>query len=119
MRKVVNIDKLADLITLMINKIDNIKKEKSELQKDVLTIAEHYKGADAKAVQSRYLKEINNLNNYIKTLDDYIDYFKTLTGNYTENLTKTIANLNSTLDSNILNKNNELTIAINSKMEDL
>ena len=103
MKKRVNIDKLSDIITIMISKLDDIEKTKSELQKNIEYITDYYKDSYANKIKEKYLNDLNNLNKITETIQKYINYFKWLTESYQNNLNNTIHNL----QLNIKNSSNK------------
>ena len=98
MRRIINIGKISDLITFMIQELDNIYKTKELLSLDIKKISDCYYGNDSTIIQSKYNETLNQTNAIIITLENYISYLKSLLGNYQDNLLKTNNNLNSFFD---------------------
>ena len=110
MRRTINMEKISDVITIMITETNTINNYKIELIKDVNKISEYYKGIDANAIQNKYLETIKELEKLNKNINNYINYFKWLSDNYSENLLNASNNLNYIANDIINLKNNNNSI---------
>ena len=108
MKRVINYSILSDVTSNIIVKKEELKAYKEKLKIDILLINNGYKGKDADIVISKYQEIANSIDCIIKTLEDYIEYFKWLSSNYKENLNKTIQKVNilqNDIEPNIITDN--------------
>lgn len=90
MRRIVDINKIQDTTTLMIDKTKLIEETMKELEINIKEISNCYRGIDVDIIKSKYLEDLKKLNAITSTLDSYIKYFKWLTTAYGENLNTSI-----------------------------
>ena len=91
----VNIDKVSDLTTYMINQLKNIENNRKMLIQDINNLNSCYRGRDADLIKEKYLGTLNDMNAITGTLEEYIRYFKWLSMSYGENLNKAKTNISS------------------------
>ena len=90
MRRIVDINKIQDTTTIMIDKTKLIEETMKELEINIKEISNCYRGIDADMIKSKYLEDLKKINAVTSTLDSYINYFKWLTNAYGENLNTSI-----------------------------
>lgn len=75
--------------------IIELKNEHEELKNDVLRIRECYKGNDAEVIISKFDARLKYIEEYIKILEVYNNYFEWISGAYDETSQKALSNLES------------------------
>ena len=90
MRRIVDINKIQDTTTLMIDKTKLIEETMKELEINIKEISNCYRGIDVDIIKSKYLEDLKKINAITSTLDSYIKYFKWLKTAYGENLNTSI-----------------------------
>ena len=90
MPRIVDTDKIKDVVASINDELNVIKKNQKELLDNIQKIPECYRSkrgaSDAsEIIRIKYLNDVNELNTYTNTIDSYIKYFKWLVNNYDDN----------------------------------
>lgn len=83
--------------------INELRNENNKFKTDVLKIKSYYEGKDADIIISKYAERIKYLEEYIKIIEIYNNYFEWISGAYDETHKKALTNLENVVPMTIEN----------------
>ena len=114
MQRLIRFDRIREIVEEINKNLIDLKNDKSNLLLKIQSINEWYEGKDATALIEKYTDKVNDLDEYIKVMEEYRDYFALISDSYKESYHKLsreispvpeVEEINDTLSEEVLGDN--------------
>ena len=107
----INFEEIREISEELKKEVNELKNKNEKLKMDVLKIRNYYQGEDAEIIITKFNERTKYIEEYIKILEVYDNYFEWVSSAYNESYTRTLTDLESMI-TDIMENFDTLNIGI-------